>query len=302
MRPVAIVGTNKLTRPLIDWELNADYWLFNEVGGLPWPKRVDGILQMHVPALWRNKNNVNHKEHYAWLQQPHPFPIWMHDVFPDVPASVKYPKDEIVEEFLLDKLTDDQGNRIEFFTSTPAYAMALAIYQKRNPIYLFGIEMGSDTEFFRQRAGFYFWCGLAIGRGLKIIKHSKSLLFSEPIYGYKGEIMIDRQEFELSYNHYAELEAKTKAEMFEAKGGAQKLLEAMFVAANQEDAMKIAKIWVDANNQTLDAAYKYGQITGAMQENSRYMKECDDKIASAGGERALEMMMKNEKVEEKIEA
>jgi hypothetical protein len=295
MRPVAIVGTNKFSRSLIDWELDADYWVFNEVAGLDWPKRVDGVFQMHIPALFRNKKNVNFKDHYEWLKKEHPYPIWMQEVYPDIPSSVKYPLEEISAEFLKDKLVTEDGETIDLFTSTPAYALAMAIYQKRSPIYLFGIEMGSNTEFFRQRPGFYFWSGIAAGRGLKLVRRNKSLLFSERIYGYKGEMMIQKQEIELSLNHYMEMLEKEKAKMFESKGGTQKLLEAIFASSNQEDAKRVAQLFIDSMNETLDASYHYGQICGAVEENKRYLSEINALIDSAGGERALEMMLAGEK-------
>ena len=92
MKPVVIVGTNVATRHLIDWNIDGDYWVFNEVAALDWPKKVDGCFQMHLPPFWRSKKNVNYEKYYEWLQLPHPYPIWMIDTFEDVPASLNFPK------------------------------------------------------------------------------------------------------------------------------------------------------------------------------------------------------------------
>jgi hypothetical protein len=292
MKPVVIVGTNVATRDLIDWNIDGDYWVFNEVAALDWPKRVDGCFQMHLPPFWRSKKNVNYAKYYEWLKLEHPYPIWMIDTFEDVPSSVKYPKDRIVSE-LLQGLTDEKGQIVENFTSSVAYAIAMACLQKRPVIHLYGIEMAAGTEFFRQKAGFYFWCGIALGLGIKIIKHSKSLLFAEPIYGYKGEVMIQRSELELSKAKYDEEASKLQADMFEAQGSLKALLEAMFIAPDQKTAEKLGKVFLDALREAQDLSFKYGQAYGAASENARYIGEVQAMLDAAGGERALETMVIN---------
>ena len=292
MKPVVIVGTNVATRHLIDWNIDGDYWVFNEVAALDWPKKVDGCFQMHLPPFWRSKKNVNYEKYYEWLQLPHPYPIWMIDTFEDVPASVKFPKDRIVSE-LLQGLVDENETQVENFTSTAAYAIALACYQKRTEIHLYGIEMASNTEFFRQKAGFYFWCGIALGLGIKIVKNSKSLLFAEPIYGYRGEVMIQKQEFDLAMAKYEEDATKLQAEMFEAQGAVKALMEAIFIAPDANTAKKAAKLFLDALGEAQDKNFKYGQSLGAAMENRRYSGECQALLDAAGGERALQTMIEN---------
>jgi len=277
---------------LIDWDIDGDYWVFNEVAALDWPKKVDGCFQMHLPPFWRSKQNVNYAKYYEWLQKPHPYPIWMIDAFPDVPSSVKYPKERIVSE-LLQGFTDEEGQQVENFTSTPAYAVALACYQRRPEIHLFGIEMGAGTEYFRQKAGFYFWCGIALGLGIKVFKHPQSLLFSEPVYGYKGEIMIQRSELELAMKKHKENAAKLQAEMFIETGKVQGLLEAIFMAADKDTARAAGKNFLDALNVAQDKAFNYGISHGAALENERYINEIQAMIEAAGGERALEQMVVN---------
>jgi hypothetical protein len=286
MKPVAIIGTNKKTRDLIDWNLDADYWVFNEVGGLPWPLRVDGVFQMHMPEIWRRRTNVNDRNHYDWLQQPHPFPIWMQEQYTEVPSSVRYPREAITEKYLT-------GLGKEIFTSTPDYAIALAIYQDRPKIHLFGIEMGADTEFYRQRPGCYFWAGIAISQGIEIVLPSKTLLFQDKLYGYEREVMIGQSEVEMSMHHYAEEAEKLKVQMFEAKGASQKLLDALMQSKSEQDAAILAKMFKDSLNEALEASYKYGQNVGATDLCAHQMAELKERLNAAGlGEASLERLVK----------
>ena len=272
MKPVAIVGTNILTRSLIDWTLDADYWVFNEVAALDWPQRMDGSFQMHIPPLWRTKQNVNYEKYYEWLQQPHGKPVWMQDVYPDVPDSVRYPKDEITKKFIADRLVDENGNPIEVFTSTAAYALALALYQGRKTIYLFGIEMASDTEFVRQKPGFTFWCGLAAGLGVKIVKRSQSLLFQEKTYGYAGEVTISKEELEESIARMKLVEPASLEKLKRLKDNARILLDSAFSQKERVDIVKVINAFTDANNEVLTATFEHGQLIGGININNKLLE------------------------------
>jgi len=219
MDTVILYGTNTFTRHLIDWTRNdCEYWCWNEVGSLKddrpnyWAKRVDLLIQIHASPIWRNPKNLNHgihqkldngqmsNSHYDWLQRPHEYPIYMQEHYDDVPSSVKYPKEEIIKALLPHIWRDVNGkiDQVHHFSSSTAYAIALAIYQGKKRIELAGIEMTSDTEYVRQRPGVFFWLGIAIGRGIDVVLHSP-LLMNDKDYGYTGEVMIQRQEFEMSF-------------------------------------------------------------------------------------------------------
>ena len=308
---VLLYGTNTFTRHLIDWtRTDCEYWCWNEVGSLKddrpgyWAQRVDLLLQIHAAPIWRNHNNLNHgrhqkivdgtqsNSHYDWLQRPHEFPIYMQDHYDDVPSSVKYPKEEIVKELLPNVWRDVAGDvsQVENFTSSTAYAIALAIYQGKKQIEISGIEMTSDTEYVRQRPGVYFWLGIAAGRGINIVLHSP-LLMNEKPYGYTGEVVIQRQEFEMSCRKLDEMVKGTETQAFEAKGRSQALLDALLKTSSKSDAQRILEDFMKALNDAQDKTFQYGMLAGRYQENARYMQECDELINAAGGEKALEALM-----------
>lgn len=308
---VLLYGTNTFTRHLIDWErTDCEYWCWNEIGSLKddrpgyWAQRVDLLLQIHAAPIWRNHNNLNHgrhqkvmdgtqsNSHYDWLQRPHEFPIYMQDHYDDVPSSVKYPKEEIVKALLPNVWRDVAGDvsQVENFTSSTAYAIALAIYQGKKQIEISGIEMTSDTEYVRQRPGVYFWLGIAAGRGINVVLHSP-LLMNEKPYGYTGEVVIQRQEFEMSCRKLDEMVKGKETQAFEAKGRSQALLDALLKTSSKSDAQRILEDFLKALNDAQDKTFQYGMLAGRYQENARYVQECDELINAAGGEKALEALM-----------
>jgi len=314
MGTVILYGTNTLTRHLIDWDRDdCEYWAWNEVGSLKddrpnyWAKRVDLLIQIHASPIWRNPNNLNHgrhqkledgtqsNSHYDWLQRPHEYPVYMQDHYDDVPSSVKYPKEEIVKTLLPNIYREVNGkvDQVESFGSSFSYAMALAIYQGKKRIELYGIEMTSDTEYVRQRPSGYFWIGIAIGKGIEVVIHSP-LLMNEKPYGYTGEVMIQRQEFEMSCRKLDEVVEQSKMQAFEAKGRTQALLDALLRTTSQSDANRILPEFLKSLNISADATYRFGELAGRYQENHRYMKECDELINAAGGEKALASLLKVE--------
>jgi hypothetical protein len=315
MDAVILFGTNTLTRQLIDWERNdCEYWCWNEIGSLKddrpgyWARRVNLLIQIHAAPIWRNHQNLNHgrhqlngssSSHYDWLQRPHEYPIYMQEHYPDVPSSVRYPKEDIIKALLPNIWRDinkpgtnkaEALEQVENFTSSTAYALALAIYQGKKQIELVGIEMTSDTEYVRQRPGVMFWLGIAVGRGINVVIHSPLLMKEKP-YGYTGEVVIQKQEFEMSARKLDGLVHEAEAAVFESKGRTQILLNELMQARDQATADRLTKAFLDSLSDTHSKAFDYGRLSGQYIENTRYIKECDELIQAAGGEKSLAVLM-----------
>lgn len=110
--------------------------------------------------------------HVSWLRQQTK-PIVMQRHIPDVPASIPYPKDEIVSHF---------GT---YFTSSIAWMLALAIAQGYPVIGVWGVDMLGDGEYAFQRAccDYYIGYARALGRTV-ILPHGSALARSQGLYGY----------------------------------------------------------------------------------------------------------------------
>lgn len=177
-KTVAIVGTHKDTRELAPYgDTSIDIWLFNEAGQADWAKRVSALFQVHIPAVYKNPLNRCDTRHWDWLQQPHDFPIYMLDIDPEVPASAKYPQDEILKALPCEK---------RMFTCTAAYAFSLAAFLKYEKVMLYGIEVVFDSEYNEQREAVAYWVGFLQGRGIIVDRHCADDLFVHSLYGREG--------------------------------------------------------------------------------------------------------------------
>ena len=182
MKKLALVGAGSETRDAAPWQdLSVDIWLMNEYATSPWVKRYSAVLQMHKPEIY-TAANIKDPRHWEWLQQARGIPIYMEDVDPRVPDSVRYPLEEALA------LT---GHR--YFSSTICYALALAKLQGYEQIDLYGIEMAA-SEYLYQAECYRFWVGYLIGAGVKVNLHSGQKLFQDLLYGYEGT-----QVFEADY-------------------------------------------------------------------------------------------------------
>ena len=103
----------------------------------------------------------DHK-HHDWLAQQRSFPIYMQQREPDIPMSVAFPWQEIMQEF---------G---DYFTNSISWEIALAIYEGFEVIHIYGVDMAQDDEYAHQRPSCEYFIGLARGRGIKVYIPAKS--------------------------------------------------------------------------------------------------------------------------------
>lgn len=167
---VAIVGLSPASHDAAPWgDPDWQKW------GLPWDghwTKFDRLFEIHDPR-WIVANAGKYPADYIerlndcgrlYMQGKHP-------AFPDAMA---YPLDSVV------------ATVGDYFQSSIAYMLALAIHEKATEIALFGVDMGDDTEYVHQRANGEYLIGLARGRGIKVRIHETS-----PLCRYKEDMSID---------------------------------------------------------------------------------------------------------------
>lgn len=192
-RKVAIVCNHPLTKydaPLDDptWEV----WSLNSV--LPIDSagaiRADRWFELH-PLEAQTKAEMQFLEELR-------VPVYMFDVYPTIPCSVRYPMERIEQHFGV-----QPGGPGDFFSCTMAYQIALAIMEGFLAIGLYGVELdrGSDRERTVERAAVCYWLGVARGMGIQVVIPEASTLLQHPVrygYDYDGEIAwTNRHLFEL---------------------------------------------------------------------------------------------------------
>ena len=183
-KTVALVGSAWSSGPWAPFG-EIDVWGMNEMHRLPWYplNNATAWFQIHHKDIFTQEldNNV---DHWGWLQEEHPFPIYMHRVYDDVPSSVKYPLREIQKELIHNVYRGEERNK-KLFSSTFNYQMAFALYQGYERIELYGIEMLGEGEYSWQREMMGFWIGKADTMGVEIWTPETCALLSQPLYGYE---------------------------------------------------------------------------------------------------------------------
>jgi len=261
---VAIVGSHPRTRLEFDFNrTDCDIWIFNEAlsnGTFP---RADAVFQMHVPPIWRNPANRNDAHHFEWLQTQDEADVYMQDKYPDVPRSIRFPLEEVTERF-----------RVRHFTSSIAYALALACLKGYKRMEVYGVEMETNTEYQYQRDGVTLWIGIAKGLGIEVDAHIS--MFDQPLYGYEGEVFLPYETFE---KRIAELKpdvSHLNNQYVAVKVNLEKTVDEFLHGDNSEGIYAAVDLMVQTGE-------KLGNIDGALQENARY-KDKADKMRGAAGE------------------
>lgn len=171
IKTVAIVGNGR-TRVYAPHDNDRMHvWTMNNHAML-WNRRTTAVFEMHPDALTADRYDEQYR---AWLRQPHPFPIYMHDVHPEIPASVQFPA---VLLFNMHK-----GTRAihHFFTTTTPYCLALALELGYTRVELYGLDMETEDRQ-AHRDSVFFWLGRLEAHGVDIYIPDECNLFDEWVY------------------------------------------------------------------------------------------------------------------------
>jgi hypothetical protein len=246
-KALAIVGSHPATRENAPYDDERfEIWLMIEAPQKPEVyKRWDAALQIHGADVYANEHNWVNSRHWEWLQEKRGKPIWMQEVDARVPDSVRYPIEGVL------KLTP-----YRYLRSTPAMALALAIYLGYGEIWLYGSELSSNTEYAYQATNYAFWIGFAHGRGIDLHLECWQAEFSQRIYGYEGELQLDVETYAA---RVLEIETSWKANENALTKLGNRLNEAML--ENQFD--KVGTLSVEIENAAIAAGTTFGILSEA---------------------------------------
>jgi len=114
-------------------------------------------------------------------------PVYMQDKIPEVPNSVKFPLEEILETF-----KGRSGER--YFTNSVSYMIAYALYEglvsgrQWDEIHIYGVDMAVGVEYIAQRPSCEYWIGIAEGMGVKVfIPVASDLNKCAFLYGFEAK-------------------------------------------------------------------------------------------------------------------
>lgn len=203
-------------------------------GSTPHLKRVDAFFEIHRWEPHQPWFPTDYRAFLASLQCP----VYMIDHVPDVPKSVPYPKDEMIERF-----------GPWFWTSTISWMFALAIKEGATEIALAGIDMSAQEEWAFQRSGCHFFIQLARELGITVtVPPESDLLRPPPMYGFRE---VDPMHIKLLVRD-KELTDHIRGAEQEVAAARDKL---MFYKGAYDNNLYMLKTWVSDPLQ-LELAYK----------------------------------------------
>ena len=161
MRQVAIVGLAPSTHHDAPYE-DPDW----EVWGLPWDEErwpyFDRLFDIHPLECIRDATPSFYRDGYEDRLRELENPLYMQEDYVDIPNAIEYPLKEV---------SDLVG---DYYNSSVAYMLALAIYEEYDKIGLWGVdmigrgEMGHADEYADERPNCEYLLGFAKAKGIEI--------------------------------------------------------------------------------------------------------------------------------------
>lgn len=222
-------------------ESDMEIWGINElykVARAHKDARFDRWFEVHDPY----SPSKNIPEHHAFLKGC-TIPLYMQRHYDEFPSSIPYPRDEIKKffnkNFISEKDVKDinsqyaeifkKGSDFTEYSNQISWMIALAIKEGFKEIYIYGVDMASNTEYSFQRSSCNFFIGYAAGHGVKILipQGSPMCKFAKD-YGFET----DNQNRHYKKNRKKELEGRIKVMQAEVKKNQEAINLANHTIAN----------------------------------------------------------------------
>lgn len=179
VRKVALCGSHASS--LLDAPWDDPSWEFwGHACSRSWYRRpMDRYFDLHPPVC-RDPGKRGKALYADWLKR-NTVPVYMQKRYPEVPASIQYPRGRILTEFAY-------AHRRRYFTNQTAWMIALAITEGVTHVGLFGVNYSAESEYQRQRGSAEYWLGQLDGRGVTLVLPEQCSLLAEPslLYGYES--------------------------------------------------------------------------------------------------------------------
>jgi hypothetical protein len=161
---IGIIGTAPTTLPLAPWpDPSWTFWVHSSAVNMVPAGAPAAVFDLHPPHCFKEGRKNGFDNYYDWLKRT-PTPVFMQRKYTEIPASIRFPKDEIQQCYPYE------------FGSQTAEMIGLALLYGATHIGFWGVEY-ADFEYTNLRANTLLWVGIAAGAGIQIVlpKQSKFL-------------------------------------------------------------------------------------------------------------------------------
>lgn len=187
-KTVAMVGHSPSTRDQAPFaDPTAEIWTMNDAH--VWIPRADRWFELHSESVFRSLSRRT--AGYVDFLRQFRGPVYMQDAFMDMPTSVRYPLEYMVQKY----------GRV--FSSSFSWMLAMAIEEQYTRIEIYGCDLASNTEYAEQRESTGYWIGLARGLGIEVFLPEACPLLKGPLYGRNERLGPVTHDFVA--NHFNEL-------------------------------------------------------------------------------------------------
>ena len=211
-KKVALVGYAPSWRDAPYNDPDIEIWIMNDM--YDFAPRWDRLFDIHMldeikARKSRGEGNQLHYEMLKTLDKP----VYMQQHLDEIPASVEFPLDSIVEKYRIPAM----GDKI-FITCSVSHMLALAIFEGYEEIQLYGIHEAVDDEYSCEMPSVLYWLGVAYGKGITVkISPESPLLKGYFIYGYedlKNAAFQKQLQYDLDRMKQIQNEALKKQEFY----------------------------------------------------------------------------------------
>ena len=171
MKTVQILGKGRGIAP--SFNTGVERWGINDLAFLRYSGEFDDWTR------WFDLHTVERIQQrrpqaWEWYQRQ-TRPVYLLHTHADIPASLAYPKDNVIRYF-----------RTSRFGSSFDYMFALAIYEGFEKIEICWCPMKQVVEYQNQTKTAHYWIGQAEARGIEVVIHGDSALAPNPkLYGFE---------------------------------------------------------------------------------------------------------------------
>jgi hypothetical protein len=273
---VSLLGFALPTRDLTPWnDPDMDFWGLNERynhGNFQIDK-ASAWFQIHPLANCMRPDNNNDLKHPEWLRAKHDFPIFMQQQYEDVPSSVKFP---------LAQCNQYLNRPAGYYSSGVAYMLVLAMYLGFQRIELYGIQMETETEYFKQRPNLEYLIGYGRAKGIDIYLPEACSIARSEVYAYKSLDTPFRQQLEWRKKTIEKSMEKVMGDLNKSLGNMQTLDEIRKMTPEERAGADWEAKWEEAHKAAELHKQELNATHGGAQENAWVTKAFDISRAAEG--------------------